>query len=40
MTNKQLHQFVKRYHGWFEDGVIRFPSVYLKEQFEKAIANV
>jgi len=35
-------QLVKRlvdiHQGWFEDDVARFPSVYQKQQFEKALA--
>lgn len=40
MTNKEkgqkLAKVIKKYDGWIENGeVIRFPSVWHKEQFEK-----
>lgn len=39
MTRKEFLALVKRFHGWIEGNVAHFPSVYLKEQFEKASAN-
>lgn len=36
MSSKDLNKLILRFHGWKEEGVIRFPSVYMKEQFEKA----
>ena len=40
MTTKDLNKLIKRFHGWKEESVIRFPSVYMKEQFEKAYYNI
>lgn len=36
MSTKDLNRLIIRFHGWKESGAIRFPSVYMKEQFEKA----
>jgi hypothetical protein len=36
MTLKKL---VAKYHGWVENGVALFPSVYLKEQFLKEMSK-
>lgn len=33
-----VENLVKIHKGWFEGDVARFPSVYNKEQFEKALA--
>jgi len=35
MTNSTFRKLVAKYQGWLENGVARFPSVYLKEQFVK-----
>ena len=40
MTKKQFTALVKKYHGWIEGSVAHFPSVYLKEQFEKAATGL
>ena len=45
MTYTQFKKLVKEYGGWIEkcgsagEYVARFPSVYQREQFEKATAN-
>jgi hypothetical protein len=38
MTKKELVALVTKFGGWMEGDVARFPSVYQKEQFEKALA--
>jgi hypothetical protein len=35
MTYAEFKKLVKKYKGWIEGDIARFPSPYLKEQFEK-----
>ena len=42
--NSKFRKLVKQFHGWIESGntgkrgIARFPSVYLKDEFLKALA--
>lgn len=36
MTTKQFNALIKKFGGWTDNGVAYFPSVYQREQFEKA----
>jgi len=38
MTKKQFAALARKFGGWMEGDIARFPSVYQKEQFEKALA--
>jgi len=38
MTSKQLTALLKAHNGWWEGDIARFPSVWDKDQFEKAYA--
>lgn len=35
MTYTEVKKLVKKYQGWFEGDVARFPSPYLKDKFLK-----
>jgi predicted metal-dependent hydrolase len=35
LTWTEFKRLVKKHHGWIENEVARFPTVYDKEQFEK-----
>ena len=37
MTKKQITKIVKKFGGWWDGDIARFPSPYLKDQFLKAI---
>ena len=37
--NSKFRRLVKQFHGWIESGAARFPSVYLKDEFLKAMAG-
>lgn len=37
MQRRALLKIVKRFHGWMEGNIAYFPSVWLKEQFQKAL---
>jgi hypothetical protein len=36
-NNSTFRKLVKQFGGWIETGVARFPSVYQKDQFLKAM---
>jgi hypothetical protein len=36
--NKIVERLVALHKGWFENDIIRFPTVHNKQQFEKALA--
>jgi hypothetical protein len=36
MNNKQFFALVKKFGGWVEGDIARFPTVYQKQQFEQA----
>jgi hypothetical protein len=40
MTKAQFAKLVKQFDGWMEGDIARFPSVYQKEQFERALEQV
>ena len=39
MAFRDFKKLVRKYRGWIEGDIARFPSVYLKEQFEKEFAS-
>jgi hypothetical protein len=36
MTKREITKLVKQFRGWMDGPVARFPSTYLREQFEAA----
>lgn len=39
MTYEKWIAAVKKFEGWMEGGIARFPSVYLKDEFLKYVAE-